>query len=238
MDAADRPSRADMWRLSWPRKFGSDIHPPRGQAGERRLSVEQCVDALLACPARARPFVRLRGGADDVHDFARCRGAGTGQRQAVQRGGVRSLPFDDARSTRAATTSPHDQTTPCYGKPHATVWYSWTAPRDMPVGAHTVGSRYDTTIGVFQGSGDDLKFVTCNRDRFNGAEARVMFHAAKGRTYHFAVGADAPHGGPLRFRIVKDLRPPGETLGYSTRTGAGLQPPCRHSRRPGGLRVF
>lgn len=129
---------------------------------------------------------------------------------------VRELPFDDSRSTRGATTSQVDRATPCYGQPRATVWYSWTAPRDMRVGAHTVGSRYDTNIGVFERTDDGLGLVTCNRDRFKGAEARVVFEAAKGRTYRFSVGADSGDGGRLRFRIVKNLMPRGETLGYAT----------------------
>lgn len=127
---------------------------------------------------------------------------------------VRRLPFDDVRSTRGATTTRIDRATPCYGRPRATAWYSWTAPRDMRVGAHTVGSRYDTNIGVFRRTAEGLRLVTCNRDRFKGAEARVVFEAVKGRTYHFSVGADSGNGGRLRFRIVKNLMPRGETLGY------------------------
>ena len=103
----------------------------------------------------------------------------------------------------------------------------------MRVGAHTVGSRYDTNIGVFKATADDLRFVTCNRDRFKDAEARVVFEAVKGRTYHFSVGADSGNGGRLRFRIVKDLMPRGEKLGYSVEEIQSHNPCLRHRGSPG-----
>jgi hypothetical protein len=130
---------------------------------------------------------------------------------------VRRLPFDHASTTRGATTSPaEDPRTPCYGRPAATVWYSWRAPRPMVLGAHTVGSGYLTTIGVFRTHGGDLRSVACSRPTFRGAEGRLTFEAKKGVRYLIAVGArNGGRGGALRLRLTRAIRPAGERLGFT-----------------------
>jgi Ca2+-binding RTX toxin-like protein len=77
------------------------------------------------------------------------------------------------------------------GDPGGTsVWYRWTAPSSGLVSFDTVGSNFDTVVGVYLGTSvPDLGRVAVNDDDpFLGCcSSRVSFRATQGQTYRIAV---------------------------------------------------
>lgn len=87
------------------------------------------------------------------------------------------------------------------------VWYRWTAPFSGTATFETVGSDFDTTLGVYQGdSVDRLLRVSGNNDLEPGQTAsRVGFVASAGTLYRIAVdGRDGAQG-----TVRLDWRPGG-----------------------------
>jgi Ca2+-binding RTX toxin-like protein len=85
------------------------------------------------------------------------------------------------------------------GEPGGTsVWYRWTADASGVVSFDTVGSNFDTVVGVYLGTSvPDLVVVALNDDDpFLGCcSSRVSFRAAQGQTYRIAVdGFDGETG--------------------------------------------
>ena len=82
----------------------------------------------------------------------------------------------------------------------ASVWYRWTAPRDGVVSFDTVGSNFDTVLGVY--TGNSLASLSCvtGNDDFDptvfGASA-VKFTAAAGVVYQIAVAGYAGATGSI-----------------------------------------
>jgi hypothetical protein len=77
------------------------------------------------------------------------------------------------------------------------VWYFWTAPSSTPVTIDTVGSSFDTLLGVYTGSSvGALTLVTSNDDSSSASrQSRVTLAPIAGRTYRIAVdGWNAEHG--------------------------------------------
>lgn len=97
------------------------------------------------------------------------------------------------------------------------VWWRWVAPSTEKVTVHTVGSSFDTQLGVYTGTGvTALQLVAENDDIFLGPgvcrqppcrrpppprtrpESRVDFDAVAGTLYHFVVdGFDGETGSIL-----------------------------------------
>src|SRR5579872_721187 len=71
----------------------------------------------------------------------------------------------------------------------ASIWFSWTAPAAGSVSVDTVGSSFDTLLGVYTGSSvAGLSLVGANDDIGGGVyQSRVSFTAAVGVTYRFVV---------------------------------------------------
>lgn len=71
----------------------------------------------------------------------------------------------------------------------ATVWWKWTAPKSGICVFDTLGSDFDTVLGVYVGSAvDELDIVADNDDHDVGSTSRVEFEVAAGKTYYIAVG--------------------------------------------------
>ncbi len=69
------------------------------------------------------------------------------------------------------------------------VWYSWTAPSDGTVTMDTVGSNYDTTLTIYQGT-EINNLIEIDQDDDGAATALdslVEFRVYAGETYHIAV---------------------------------------------------
>ena len=82
----------------------------------------------------------------------------------------------------------------------SSVWWKWTAPSTGQFTFDTIGSDFDTNIGIYTGSSvDALSFVNENDDDDNEAPAsKVTFRATSGTTYYIAVAgyADIDAGAP------------------------------------------
>ena len=70
----------------------------------------------------------------------------------------------------------------------SSVWYSWTAPIDGPVQIDTIGSEFDTLLGVYTGDAvASLTSVAQDDQSGGGNTSKVAFSAAAGTTYQIAV---------------------------------------------------
>ena len=70
------------------------------------------------------------------------------------------------------------------------LWYSWTAPTNIPVTFDTLGSGFDTLLAVYTGSSVSSLTLVTNSDDINGSTNRlsqVKFTPVTGMTYHIAV---------------------------------------------------
>lgn len=95
---------------------------------------------------------------------------------------VRSSNFG---ATREAAEPFH-----CGNAGGASVWWTWTAPSNLPVSISTAGSTYDTILAVYTGASlNSLAAVDCNDDRVSGEvlSSEVNFNAVSGVTYQIAV---------------------------------------------------
>jgi hypothetical protein len=68
------------------------------------------------------------------------------------------------------------------------IWYCWTAPVTGPVSFDTAGSRFDTTLAVYQGSTiASLGLLGGNNNIDGFLTSRVSFNASAGLTYRIAI---------------------------------------------------
>jgi uncharacterized repeat protein (TIGR01451 family)/uncharacterized delta-60 repeat protein len=79
----------------------------------------------------------------------------------------------------------------------ASVWFTWTSPISDAVNISTIGSTFDTILGVYTGNSvDSLTLIAANDDVGGGSlQSSVSFVATAGKIYHIAVdGFDAATG--------------------------------------------
>lgn len=80
------------------------------------------------------------------------------------------------------------------------IWYYWTAPGSGTVTMDTVGSGFDTLLGVYTGTSvGALSLIAENNDRFGGStlESQVTFPAVAGTVYRIAVDGQAGASGVM-----------------------------------------
>jgi Ca2+-binding RTX toxin-like protein len=71
--------------------------------------------------------------------------------------------------------------------PDRTVWWAWTAPASGEITIDTIGSNFDTTLGVYTGSAvNSLSTIASNDDTID-LISQVTFTATAGTTYQIAV---------------------------------------------------
>ncbi len=125
---------------------------------------------------------------------------------------IGSLPFTDETNTLWATSASTDPAVPgvdCWGEFSKTVWYRFTAPAAAEYSFDTIGSAYDTILGVFSGSSTSLTPLACNDDRgADSHDSSVRVRIAAGTQIYVMVGAfrgeegsQAVSGGYLRFAV-------------------------------------
>jgi hypothetical protein len=116
------------------------------------------------------------------------------------------------QSTKLATEEPNEPVVAGCGL--ASVWYRWTAPSNGNLTLSTMGSGYDTVLGLFTGSAvNALTLVAANDDEDNPGgiyTSKVVHTVAAGTTYRIA--ADGCAGGfgrlQLAWNFVADAPPP------------------------------
>lgn len=68
------------------------------------------------------------------------------------------------------------------------IWWSWVAPASAPVRFTTIGSSFDTVLGVYQGSSvDNLTRIASDDDSGGDGVSAVTFVAVQGVEYQIAV---------------------------------------------------
>ncbi|HUR47800.1 MAG TPA: lysyl oxidase family protein [Candidatus Saccharimonadales bacterium] len=68
------------------------------------------------------------------------------------------------------------------------VWYCWTAPTNGPAVFDTIGSDFDTLLGIYTGNNvNALTRMASDNDSGGGVASRAMFNAVQGTTYRIAV---------------------------------------------------
>src|SRR5687767_913578 len=90
------------------------------------------------------------------------------------------------------------------------VWFNWTAPTNVTVRIDTIGSGFNTLLGVYTGSSvSTLAVVASNNDiGFGNNASRVEFPAVAGTTYRIAIdgrtgfGGQNPASGPYVLNLL------------------------------------
>jgi len=86
----------------------------------------------------------------------------------------------------------------------ASVWWSWTAPSSGRATITTLGSSFDTLLGVYTGNDiNSLTKVARNDDdpKSDTRTSRVSFSAAKGTTYNIVVDGYNGASGRIKLNI-------------------------------------
>lgn len=86
------------------------------------------------------------------------------------------------------------------------VWWSWTAPATVQVEINTLGSDFDTLLGVYTGTSvSSLDEVASNDDSSNDETSRVSFQAVAGVEYEIAVDGYRGAQGNIQLHIQPAL---------------------------------
>ena len=93
------------------------------------------------------------------------------------------VPFTDARDTTEATYAATDA-----GCGLATVWYQFTPTESGVVEFNTVGSSYDTTLGLYTGDPAAPSLLQCNDDSVYGLQSQIIAEVTAGETYYISAG--------------------------------------------------
>jgi hypothetical protein len=140
----------------------------------RRARVALSFIVALACVALVAPPALAEAPANDK------------LRHAIE---ISSIPYTNQQSTVGAESDG-----PRFCSNNGSVFYTYTATETRRLQADTLGSDYDTVLGVFTGGRFDAVQVACNDDRF-GLDSGVRFRAEAGETYSFIIGYCCGDGG-------------------------------------------
>jgi len=110
-----------------------------------------------------------------------------------------------------------------------TVWWKWTAPEDGTATFDTVGSSFDTVMGVYVGESlGNLSVVAEDDDGVGAGNSSVVtFQATSGTTYHICVAGYRGATGDItinrNFSAVAKPQPPSPVVSLSaTEDGPGV----------------
>jgi len=98
----------------------------------------------------------------------------------------------------------------------SSVWWTWIPTISGIAKIDTVGSDFDTTLGVYTGSSvSDLTTVVTNDDYGDGLTSRVSFNVVAGTTYHIAVDGYDGDQGDITLNVIAppNVSPTDITLG-------------------------
>ena len=102
---------------------------------------------------------------------------------------ILSTPFQQRENVANATTASDDPTLPCVSaQKYNTVWYRFTAPSNGVLTVNTIGSDYDTVLGVWKGSRGSLVSQACNDD-YSNRQSQVSLNVTANNTYQIEVAA-------------------------------------------------
>jgi hypothetical protein len=104
----------------------------------------------------------------------------------------------DVNGTNRAATKQTGEPNHAGNPGGASVWFRWTAPSTRFFTIRTLGSNFDTLMGIYRGSAvGSLTRVASNDDSSaGGLTSRVRFRATAGVTYRIAVDGFRGTSGP------------------------------------------
>ncbi len=118
---------------------------------------------------------------------------------------INAIPYAGNTDTSEATVALDDPILPCVsGQRNNTVWYRYTPTESGPLTVNTLGSEYDTVLGIWTGTRGALTSVGCNDDFGNTDATRysqVQWEAKKGQTYYIEVADYYLGGGQLILNV-------------------------------------
>ena len=119
-------------------------------------------------------------------------------------GGIVSTTGSNTTATKEAGEPNHALNTGGHS-----VWWTWTASSSTPVTIDTIGSNFDTLLGVYIGSAVNALTQIAANDDINGASNRqssVTFTAVAGTTYQIAVDGFSSATGSITLNLNQPLQ--------------------------------
>ena len=111
-----------------------------------------------------------------------------------------------ASGTNLNATSETGEPSNCGDSDGHSVWWKWTAPASGSVQIDTIGSTFDTTLGVYTGgSVSSLTTVASNDNSDAGLCSKVTFNVVSGTTYDISVDGTGANGGTGFIRLNVNL---------------------------------
>jgi len=89
----------------------------------------------------------------------------------------------------------------------ATVWWTWTAPRNGVVTINTVGTAFDTILAVYRGTAVGALTLLAANDDAQGTASSVSFPVTGGTSYQIAVGGLADANGDVTLNLLLPALP-------------------------------
>ncbi len=114
---------------------------------------------------------------------------------------IATTNYTNSESTVYATST-GDPAPACVAGFGKGVWYQYTAPADGQLVVDTVGSDFDTGLGVYTGTCGSLTQVACNDDAGGFFTSRITNSVAAGTNYYILAGGYAAHAGNLVFDLA------------------------------------
>ena len=107
-------------------------------------------------------------------------------------------PSGSAKGSNIGATKEAGEPAHAANKGGRSVWYQWTAPSDGVWRVDTLGSGFDTLLGVYVGSGPATWTPIASNDNASAGTSgsSVLFPATEGVTYLFAIDGFNPGDGP------------------------------------------
>jgi hypothetical protein len=105
------------------------------------------------------------------------------------------------------------------------VWFTWTAAASGKISLNTVGSNFDTMLGVFTGSSvSGLSTIASNDDAsYYTLTSALTFNAVAGTTYHIAVDGYNGASGNIALNLNETVAPINDSFSKPTvLTGRGM----------------
>lgn len=124
---------------------------------------------------------------------------------------VHSMPFNIQQTNLGATGVSSDPD--CFGNNNS-VWFTIMAEESQELIASTLNSRYNTAMGIYEGSRGDLREISCTDSTGKSSNVRRTFKAHEGNRYFIMVVSQKGVGQldfslQPRLKVVASITPKG-----------------------------
>jgi len=172
--------------------------------------------APTASPAKVRTI--LTGTALDVNPLGVDRDTGYGIVMAYQ--ALAAIPtnslcysatvasgfeYTNTQSTVYATATGAPSSPSCIYNFGSGVWYQYTAPASGTLEVDTIGSDFDTALGLYSGFCGSLTQLACDDDSGGNLTSKITYPVTAGTTYLILAGGYNSYSGNLVFHLLLNL---------------------------------